>query len=240
MKDNKLDALFFGAHPDDIEITCGGTVLKLVKSGKKVGIADLTRGELSTRGTLELRANETANASRILGVHTRYNLDMQDGNIVNTPESRMKIIEIIRIHKPEIVFAPYASDRHPDHINASNLIRECVFYAGLNKIITGDLGAYRPKRLFFFRHGYDIPVSFIFDISGEFETKMKAILAYKSQFYNEDNNGDEPETYISSKLFLKDLEARARFFGFKIGAEFGEPFHCIENLKVTEDTLFTI
>ena len=238
----KIDALFIASHPDDIEITCGGTCNKLVRDGKKVGIVDLTEGELSTKGNTETRNKETGKASKVLGIHFRENLGLQDGNIQNNLDNRNKLIKIIRTLKPEIVFAPYPNDRHPDHINASNLIRESVFFSGLKKIEVENLKPYRPRRVFYYRHAYDFPISFIFDISDVFDTKIKAILCYSSQFYNPKNNKikKEPDTYISTKLFLDDLTHRAAFFGFKIGVKYGEPFFCYENLKIDSKNIFDI
>lgn len=235
----KLDALFIGSHPDDIELTCGGTVCKLVKSGKKAGILDLTRGELSTRGNLVQRKRETEKASKVLGISVRQNLGLRDGEIQNNRASRLKLIKIIRKYRPEIIFAPYPSDRHPDHINASNLVRESVFYSGLRKIVTGRQNAFRPKKVFYYRHAYEIPISFIMDVSDVFTKKMEAIRCYETQFYNPKYK-NEPGTYISSKRFLDDIITRAKFFGFKIGAEYGEPFFCYENLRADVETLFKI
>jgi N-acetylglucosamine malate deacetylase 1 len=235
----KLDALFIGSHPDDIELTCGGTVCKLVKSGKKVGILDLTKGELSTRGNLAQRKKETEKATKVLGVEFRINIGLKDGDIQNNFPYRLKIIKVIREYEPEIVFAPYPSDRHPDHVNASNLIREAVFYSGLRKIVTGKQNAFRPKKVFYYRHAYDIPISFIMDVSDVFEKKIETIKCYDSQFYNPKYK-NEPETYISSKRFLDDIITRAKFFGFKIGVEYGEPFFCYENLKVDASAIFKI
>lgn len=235
----KLDALFIGSHPDDIELTCGGAVCKMVKLGKKTGILDLTKGELSTRGNLTQRKKETDNASKILGIDVRKNLGLKDGDIQNTYANRLKLIKVIREFQPEIVFAPYPADRHPDHIDASNFIRESVFYSGLRKIVTGKQSAYRPKKVFYYRHAYDIPVSFIMDVSDVFDKKLEAIKCYESQFYNPKFK-NEPETYISSKRFLDDIITRAKFFGFKIGVEYGEPFFCYENLKLDVDSVFTV
>jgi N-acetylglucosamine malate deacetylase 1 len=239
LKNKKLDALFFGSHPDDIELTCGGTVIKLAEDGKNVGICDLTQGELSTRGNLQTRKKETENANKVMGISFRENLKLKDGDIQNTYTNRLKIIKILRTYKPEIVFAPYPNDRHPDHINASNIIRESVYYSGLKKIIIPKLEAYRPKKIFYYRHAFEIPVSFVVDISDTFEKKMKTIKSYDSQFYSV-NKKNERETYISSKLFYYDIETKARFFGFKIGVEFGEPFYCYENLKINSKNLFEI
>lgn len=237
----KLDALFIATHPDDIEITSAGTAIKMIKEGKKVGIVDLTQGELSTRGNLKSRKIETDNASIAMGIHFRKNLKMKDGNIENTMSNRLKLISVIRETQPDLVFAPYPSDRHTDHINASHFIRECTFLSGLTKIKTNKLIAFRPQRLFYYRHAYDFPITFIVDISETFSQKMKAIECYSTQFYKPNNvSADEPETYISTKLFRRDLEARARFFGFKIGAEFGEPFYCYESIKISAKNIFEI
>lgn len=237
----KLDALFIASHPDDIEITSAGTAIKLIQSGYKTGIIDLTKGELSTRGTLSSRKKETEKATKVMGLHFRKNLGLKDGNIINNEASRIKLIKEIRTLKPEIVFAPYPADRHPDHINASNLIRESVFLSGLKKIRTKGLEEFRPKRIFYYRHAYDFEPTFIFDISDTFRKKIEAIKCYSTQFYRDNNSyGDEPETYISTKLFWQDLESRARFFGFKIGAEFGEPFYCYESIKLKANNLFEV
>lgn len=235
----KIDALFIGSHPDDIELTCGGTLCKLVKSGKKAGIVDLTKGELGTRGSVSQRKKEAEKSLKILGAKFRKNLGLKDGDIQNNYENRLKIIKIIREFQPEFVFAPYALDRHPDHINANKLITEAVFYSGLRKIKTGNQAEFRPKKIFYYRHAYDIPISFIFDISDVFDTKMEAIKCYESQFYNPKIK-NEPETFISRKGFLEDIVARAKFYGFKIGVEYGEPFFCYEVIKVNEKTFFEI
>ena len=230
--------MFIGAHPDDIELNCGGTVLKLVKSGKKVGIVDLTEGELSTRGNRRSRIIETAKATELMGISFRENLKIKDGNIEINKFNREKIIRVFRKYRPEIVFAPYPSDRHPDHIHAGNLIRESVFYSGLMKIRTREYEAYRPGKLFFYRNAIDIPVSFIFDISSVFHKKMEVLNCYGTQFYDPENT--ERETFISSPLFRKEIEARARHFGFKIGAEFGEPYFSYDAIRINEDNIFNI
>jgi len=234
----KLDALFFGAHPDDVELNCGGTIISLVESGKRVGIADITKGELSTRGDLKTRKTETETASKILGISSRENLNIKDGGIRINDENIKKVIQIIRRYKPELVFAPYPHDRHPDHENASNLIRESFFYSGLVKIKTGNLEAYRPKRIIYYRNAYDAPVSFIFDITAAYKKKIEVLKCYGSQFY--DVNRKEPETFISTKLFVYEVESRARHFGFKIGVEFGESYFSYDAVKVNTDTLFKI
>ncbi|MEO6695323.1 MAG: bacillithiol biosynthesis deacetylase BshB1 [Ignavibacteria bacterium] len=230
--------MFFGAHPDDVELNCGGTVLNLTASGKKIGIVDLTLGELSTRGDLKTRNKETEKASELLRISARENLKIGDGNIRINDENIKKVIVIIRKFKPEIIFAPYPHDRHPDHVNASNLLRESYFYSGLNKIKTPGLDAFRPKKIFYYRNAYDAPVSFIIDITASYKRKIEVLKCFGSQFYDQQNN--EPETFISSKLFQYEIESRARHFGFKIGVEFGEPYYSYEAIKVNEKSLFEI
>lgn len=230
--------MFIGAHPDDIELNCGGTVLKLVESGKNVGIIDLTEGELSTRGNRRSRVLETSAASKLLGISFRENLKIRDGSIEINKINRKKIIRVLRKYKPEIVFAPYPNDRHPDHIYAGNLIRESVFYSGLMKIRTGNLKAFRPQKLYFYRSAIDIPVSFIFDISSVFKKKLEVLKCYRTQFYDSESN--EPETFISSSFFRNEIEARARHYGFKIGAEFGEPYYSYDAIRINDKTIFEI
>ncbi len=230
--------MFIGAHPDDIELNCGGTVLKLVESGKNVGIIDLTEGELSTRGNRRSRVLETSAASKLLGISFRENLKIRDGSIEINKINREKIIRVLRKYKPEIVFAPYPNDRHPDHIYAGNLIRESVFYSGLMKIRTGNLKAFKPGKLYFYRSAIDIPVSFIFDISSVFKKKLEVLKCYRTQFY--DSESKEPETFISSSFFRNEIEARARHYGFKIGAEFGEPYYSYDAIRINDKTIFEI
>ncbi len=230
--------MFFGAHPDDVELNCGGTVLKLAESGKNVGIIDLTEGELSTRGNRKSRVLETSAASKLLGISFRENLKIRDGSIEINKINREKIIRVLRKYKPEIVFAPYPNDRHPDHIYAGNLIRESVFYSGLMKIRTDNLKAFRPRKLFFYRSAIDIPVSFIFDISSVFKKKLEVLKCYRTQFY--DSESKEPETFISSSFFRNEIEARARHYGFKIGAEFGEPYYSYDAIRINDKTIFEI
>jgi len=213
-------------------------VISLLESGKRIGIADITKGELSTRGDLKTRKIETNNATKLLGISCRENLRIKDSSIRVNDENIKKVIQTLRKYKPEIVFAPYPHDRHPDHVNTSNLIRESFFYSGLVKINTGGLEAFRPKKLIYYRNAYDAPVSFIFDITASYKKKIKVLKCYGSQFY--DINRKEPETFISSKLFEYEVESRARHFGFKIGVEFGEPYFSYDAVKVNSDTLFKI
>lgn len=228
-----LDVLVFGAHPDDAELSMGGTIAKLVKSGKKVGIIDLTMGELGTRGAPEIRQRESFEASNVLKIALRENLRMEDGNIQCDKLSVLKCVTAIRKYKPIIIFAPYYNDRHPDHVNAGKLLKKAFFYSGLPKILTVDQGmeqqAYRPKKLYYYFQTYETIPSFIVDISQEMETKMSAIKRYSSQFYNPKSK--EPETFISRENFLKYIEARSQYYGFKIGKDYGEPFYCEEFIE---------
>jgi bacillithiol biosynthesis deacetylase BshB1 len=236
----KLDALFFGAHPDDVELSCGGTVAKMINSGNSVGIIDLTQGELGTRGSKDIREKEAIKAAGELGVTIRENLKFNDGNIENTLSNRLKVILVIRKYKPDIIFAPYLHDRHPDHMHASLLVREGAFFSGLTKITSILNGKhqepFRPKRLCYFMQTYTFEPSFVIDITDEFETKMKAIKCYASQFY--DPNSREPETFISDKKFIEYIEVRAKFYGFQIGVQYGEPFYTEEKIKLNPLSLF--
>lgn len=229
----KLDALFFGAHPDDVELSCGGTVAKFTRARKKVGIIDLTAGELGTRGSKEIRSSESKSAGKALNISVRENLGIPDGNILNNPENRTKVITLIRKYSPTVIFIPYHNDRHPDHKNANSLVRESSFYSGLTKLNTylngQDQKPYRPVRNIYFMQTYGFEPSFIVDITDEFETKIKAIHCYSSQFYNPASK--EPDTFISDKKFLEYLEARAVYYGFQIGVKYGEPFYVEERIK---------
>lgn len=222
----KVDILGFSAHPDDIEISCGGTVIKSIKEGKKVAIVDLTQGELGSRGTAETRKEEATMASEILGLTDRTNLKLRDGFFTHNEDALMKIIEQIRYYQPEIIIANSITDRHPDHGRASKLISEACFYSGLKKIKTTYKGeeqiAHRPKTVYHYIQDRYIEPDFVVDISEHIEQKMKAMLSYKTQFY--DPNSNEPNTPISGKEFLDFLYARMREFGRPIGAEYAEGF----------------
>lgn len=230
-KSINLDIIAFGAHPDDVELSMGGTIISLVEKGFRVGIVDLTEGELSSRGDLETRRKETEKASKILGIHYRENLKLKDGQIEINENSLKKVVEVIRKFKPKIVFAPYFIDRHPDHETSAQLIKEAVFLAGLRKfeIKQKSLEPYRPKKIFYFMQTYPFEPTFIYDISPYFDLKMEAILSFSSQFFNPKSK--EPETFISRPEFLNYLKARAEFYGFQIGKQFGEPFYCEEKIE---------
>ncbi|MGD9488951.1 MAG: bacillithiol biosynthesis deacetylase BshB1 [Calditrichaceae bacterium] len=230
-----LNILAFGAHPDDVELFCSGTLIKMTDLGYSAGIIDMTRGELSTRGNPETRSGEAEKAASIINARIRVNVELPDGDIVNNRSNRMKIIELLRFYKPEIVILPYWEDRHPDHVNASELLKAACFQSGLAKINSGT-EPHRPEyMLYYFNHAVAQP-SFVVDISDEFDRKMKAIKSYGSQFHNPASN--EPETYISSRLFMESVETRAKYFGFQIGVTYGEPFVIESVLKV--NNLFDI
>lgn len=230
MKEKNLDIIAFGAHPDDVELSMGGTIISLVEKGYKVGIIDLTQGELSSRGTPEIRQEETKKASKILGIHFRENLKLRDGQILIDQKSIAKCVDIIRKFRPKIIFAPYFIDRHPDHENSAQLIKEAIFYSGLKNYKTkNSLPPYRPLKIFYFMQTYPFEPTFIYDISPYFDLKMEAVLAYSSQFYNPKTK--EIDTFISRPEFLNYLRARAEFYGFQIGKQYGEAFYCEEKIE---------
>lgn len=222
----KLDILAFGAHPDDVELGCSGTIAKEISLGKKVGIIDLTRGELGTRGSVEIRNAESAKASAILRVSARENLDMRDGFFVNDEEHQMKIIQMIRKYQPEIVLCNAIEDRHIDHGKGSKLVSDACFLSGLRKIETSLNGenqnAWRPKVVYHYIQWNNLEPDFVVDITGFMDVKMESILAYSSQFYNPNTN--EPESPISSKNFLDSVKYRAQDLGRIIGTDFAEGF----------------
>ena len=230
---DKLDFLAFGAHPDDVELGCGATIAKLVSQGKKVGIVDLTRGELGTRGSAEIRTKETKEASKILGITIRENMDFKDGFFRNDKEHQLKIIQVIRKYQPDFVFCNAPDDRHIDHPKGSQLIVEASFLSGLTKINTDDsLGnaqmQWRPKNIYHYIQWKNLDPDFIFDVSGFHNTKMNAVKCYSSQFY--DPKSKEPETPISTKNFMNFVQSRANDFGRLIGVEHGEGF--VSNRKL--------
>lgn len=222
----KVDILAIGAHPDDVELGCGGTLAKLISEGKTVAVVDLTQGELGTRGTNITRAEEAANASQILGFSDRVSLKMKDGFIQNSEEYQMAIVKMIRKYQPEIVFANSIDDRHPDHAKASKLISDACFLSGLVKIETTldheNQKAWRPKQIFNYIQWKNVTPHFVVDVSGFMDKKIAACLAYKTQFY--DPNSTEPMTPIASKDFFESLTYRAQDLGRLSGVDFAEGF----------------
>jgi bacillithiol biosynthesis deacetylase BshB1 len=234
----KLDILAFGAHPDDVELGCGGTLAKEIHFGKKVGIIDLTRGELGTRGSAEIRDKEAEKAAQILGVAIRENLRMRDGFFLNDEAHQLRIIEIIRKYKPEIVLCNAIEDRHIDHAKGSSLISDACFLSGLRKIETKYENqvqdAWRPKVVYHYIQWKTIEPDFVVDISGFEKKKVEAIMAYDSQFFNPDTN--EPVTPITTKNFLESINYRAQDLGRLIGTDFAEGFTVERYLAVNSLT----
>lgn len=222
----KIDVLAIGAHPDDVELGCGGTIAKLISEGKKVAILDLTEGELGTRGTNETRAIEAKNAGEILGISARENLKMKDGFLINSEEYQLRIIKAIRTYQPEIVFCNAVDDRHPDHAKAAKLASDACFLSGLIKIETEESGKkqekWRPKQVFHYIQWKNLEPDFVIDISGFLDKKIESCLAYKTQFY--DPTSTEPTTPISSKSFLDSITYRAQDLGRLAGVEHAEGF----------------
>ncbi|MDA8687157.1 bacillithiol biosynthesis deacetylase BshB1 [Schleiferiaceae bacterium] len=230
----KLDILAFGAHPDDVELGAGGMLAVHAAAGKKVGVIDLTRGEMGTRGTPELRDKEAKDAGRILGCIVRENLTFPDGRIPTDHEAQVKVAEVIRKYQPEVVLMNAPTDRHPDHGRASQLVEEACFLSGLHKLVVSDEHAvllpWRPKQMYKYLQFYNLEPNLIVDITTGFEAKMAAILAHKSQFYNP--NSTEPDTVIASKDFLASVEARAMDWGRIIGAKYAEPLISVRHIGV--------
>ena len=233
-----LAALAFGAHADDVELACGGTLIHLAARGHKTGIIALTRGEMATRGSAESRAQEFRDAAEILGLAVHKMLDIPDAQVETTWANKIKIIEAVRAFRPKIVFAPYWVDRHPDHEQTSRLVREAAYLAGLKKIETGQ-PAYRPPKVVFYQSRFEFTPSFIVDISAAQEKKMKAIRAYCSQFPSrESSRSGEGDTAIARPEFLDFIETRDKRYGAAIGAKYGEPFHVREAIRIEDPVAF--
>lgn len=234
----KLDILAFGAHPDDVELGCSGTIAKEIAAGKKVGIIDLTQGELGTRGSIEIRKSESDHASKILGVTIRENLKMRDGFFENDETHQLKVIQMIRKYRPEIVVCNAIHDRHIDHGKGSKLVSDACFLSGLKKVETVYDGenqqAWRPKVVYHYIQWQNIEPDFVVDISDFMELKMKSVLAYASQFY--DANSKEPVTPITSKNFLDSIKYRAEDLGRLVGVDYAEGFTTERYLAVNSLT----
>ena len=231
----KLDLLVFGAHPDDAELGCGGTIIKEVQSGKKVGIIDLTRGELGTRGTAKSRDEETKKAAAIMGVAIRENMNFKDGFFKDNEEHKLALIKKIRQYRPEIVITNALSDRHPDHPRGSQITIDACFLAGLEKIETGQQ-TWRPRAIYHYIQFNNLTPDIVVDISNQMDLKIKAVKAYKTQFYNPDSK--ESETIISSKDFLESVKYRAQDLGRQSNCKYAEGFIAHQLPKV--DSLLEI
>lgn len=222
----KIDILAFGAHPDDVELGCGGTIAKLIAEGKTCAIIDLTRGELGTRGTDEIRHEEASASAKILGVSARENLGMKDGFLVNSEEYQLSIVKMIRKYRPEIVLANAIDDRHPDHAKAAKLVSDACFLSGLRKIETAiddkNQEVWRPKQIFHYIQWKDVKPEFVIDISEHLDKKLEACMAFKTQFY--DPTSTEPETPITSRDFYESLTYRAQDLGRLSGVTYAEGF----------------
>jgi N-acetylglucosamine malate deacetylase 1 len=222
----KLDILAFGVHPDDVELGCSGTIMAALAEGKKVGVVDLTRGELGTRGTAETRKQEAAAAAAIMGVTVRENLGMADGFFQNDEKHQRMVIEVIRKYRPEIILANAPEDRHPDHGRSAKLVSDAAFLAGLRKIETTVDGktqeAWRPTYVFHYIQDRFIQPSFVVDITAYMDKKIESVLAYTTQFNS--TGGNEPQTYISTPQFLETVKARAMMLGKRIGVGYAEGY----------------
>ena len=224
----KLDLLAFGVHPDDVELSCSGVLLVEKNNGKKTGIVDLTEGELGTRGTAETRYLEAADAARILGVDIRENLQLADGFFKNDEDHQRKVIRVIRKYRPDIVICNAPEDRHPDHGRSAALVSDASFLSGLVKIVTTDNGIsqepWRPKYVLYYIQDRYLQPDFVVDISHVIEQKLESIKAFSTQFYVPGQNGDEPQTYISTPDFLESVIYRSKMLGKMIGVAHAEGF----------------
>ncbi len=236
-----VDVLAFGPHPDDVELTMGGTLLKLHSLGYRTGIVDLTAGEMGTRGTREDRSREAAEAAELLHASVRKTLDLGDGGLVVSAATKRAVVESIREHKPKLVFTNYPENNHPDHTASGTLVAEAAYLAGLSKYQAGG-APHRPNCVLYYLVPHKIAPSFVIDITPFYEVKMRAVRAYASQLHSEDKAG--PETYISQPCFLNRVEAIDRYHGALIDTDFGEAFYLREAMKVDDpiqffDRLFT-
>lgn len=239
----KVDILVFGVHPDDIELGCAGTIISAIADGKKVAVIDLTQGELGTRGTIETRTIEAANAAKVMGVHARENLKMRDGFLVNDEAHQLQIIKTIRKYQPTVILANAPDDRHPDHGKSSKLVSDAAFLSGLRKIETFDDSGktqepWKAAYLFNYIQDKYLEPSFVVDISKYHNKKIEAILCYQTQFHNPNDTSNEPSTYISSPQFLETIKGRASILGKRIGVEFAEGFISNKSLGVNSFDAF--
>ena len=232
-------ALAFGAHPDDVELSCGATLLKIMSEGKNVAVCDLTKGEMGTHGTPETRKKEAATATSLMGYQSRATLDLGDSKLFHTEENSAEIIKVIRTFRPTVVFANPPDERHPDHIKASRLVTDACYYAGLQQLTTTIKGRsqepHRPKHLLYYIQFKHLDPNIIVDISKTFEASRKGVLAFGTQFFKE-GTAEEPTTLIKRREFLTGLEARARYLGEQIGTLYGEGFKLSGTLGISSFT----
>lgn len=217
--DDKVDLMFFAAHADDLELSCGGTIARYAAQGLAVGMVELTRGEMGTRGTPEIRRREAEEGARILGARFRKQLDFGDGGLRSGREEELQLVDVIRRHQPGVIFAPWPDERHPDHVRTGRIVTDAAFYAGL-RALERDFPAFRPQVTAYYMQNYVLHPTFVVDVSDAWKTKMKAIDAFKSQF----GKSAEPEIFISDPRFIEMIEARGKHFGALIGAAYGEAY----------------
>ena len=216
-----VDVMAFGPHPDDIELGCGGTLIKLIEAGNSVALVDMTQGEMSTRGTVETRKAESVKAAQIIGAVVRENLSLEDGNIHTDAESKRRVAQVIRQYRPRLVFIPYYRDRHPDHFHAGELLYDGIFCAGLSRYETGQ-ESYRPSRVIYYMRWYEFKPTFIVDITAQFDLKMEAVYAYATQFTSQDASFEQ--TRLTSPQHDWEIIHRMAYYGSRIGKKYGEGF----------------
>jgi bacillithiol biosynthesis deacetylase BshB1 len=226
-----LDVLALAAHPDDVELCAGGTMCRLAQQGYDVGIVDFTKGQLGSRGTPALRMEEAERASEIIGLTARDNLGLMDGDIRNTKDSRRRVIEVVRRYRPHIVLINPPKSRHPDHRDAADLATDALYYSGLQKIETTGPGGdrqepWRPHHVLHYMQAVSFEPTLVVDVTDVWDRRIEALQAFKSQFHNPDYepDEDEPETFVSNPQFFEWVKSRARTYGYKVGATYGEPF----------------
>ncbi len=231
----KLHALAFGAHPDDIELSVSGTLIKLASLGYRTGVVDMVRGELGSRGTPQIRAREAKASARIMGLSVRENLRLKDGQVFDSQFARLKVIRALRRYQPELVFTHYWDDRHPDHVYTSRIVTNACYLSGLARIDTGQK-RFRPAKLFYFMFPHTVQASFYVDITECFDQKMKAVESFKSQLFNPESL--EPTTYLSVPQFLPNLQSLNRYYGSLIQTGYAEAFLSKEPLAISDPVGF--
>ncbi len=225
-----VDILAIAAHADDVELCCGGLLAKTAAAGRRAAVIDMTRGEMGTRGTPEIRAEEARAAAEALGLAARECLGLPDARIENTEAARLAVVETLRKHRPRVVIAPHPTDLHPDHARTGEIVRDAYFLARLRRLGAG--GSHRPRALLYMMHHTPFEPTFVVDVTDSFDRKMAACRAYVSQLH--DPSSREPRTQISDPLFLEAIESRARYFGSLIGVRYGEAFQAHETLPVSD------